>query len=166
MQEIRFGGQLTEEDFRRIQSVAMRKIYAILVVIFAVMLVMTLASGGWREFATNPRAAFVTWLPVVVFIPLLAAIQWFVIRRHWRNNKTIHRPVQGAVSDEAITWNVQDVGSLRFAWDLLLKYRETHSLVLVYQSPNQVLYFPRHYFADENEWETFRALVRAKLPAA
>ena len=163
MHEIRFGGQLTEQDFRRIQAVAMRKLYAIIIVIFAIMLVMNLASGSWHLFATNPSGAFVTWLPVFLFIPAVAVIQWFVIRRHWRSNKTIHQPVHGTVSDEAITWNVEEVGSLRFDWNLLLKYRESQSLVIVFQSPNQFLYFPRHYFAGENEWEAFRSLVRAKL---
>ena len=163
MTEIQFAGQLTENDFRRIQSLAMRKIYAVLGAIFVLLVVMNLASGSWHQFATDPRGAFVTWLPILIFIPAMALIQSFVVRRHWRNNKTIQLPTRGGVSEEAITWNVKDVSSSRFAWDMLLKYRESDALVLVYQSLNQVLYFPRHYFATQEDWEAFRSLVRAKL---
>ncbi len=52
----------------------------------------------------------------------------------------------------------------RFTWDLLLKYREAPSILLIYQGLNQVFYFFPHYFADEAQWQAFRAIVATKLP--
>ena len=71
--------------------------------------------------------------------------------------------VNGEVSDDGVSWNVEGLSTARFPWHLLLKYRESETLVLIYQSLNQVFYFPRHYFQAEGDWLQFRKLVGSKL---
>ena len=64
----------------------------------------------------------------------------------------------------AITWNVEGVGSGRYAWDLLLRYRESPTLLVIHQGLNQVFYFFPNYFADPSHWNDFRRIVASKLP--
>ena len=162
--EIHFAGKLTESDFRRIQMLAARKVWIVFGLIFGVMLVVNLFSGMGRALAQNPVDAVITWMPIVLVIPAIVVLQWFVMRRHWKNNRTIQQPVHGVVSDEGITWDVQDISSSKLPWHLLLRYRDTESLVLVYQALNQVFYFPRHYFSTDQDWSSFKQLVASKLP--
>jgi hypothetical protein len=164
MREINFAGKLTGRDFRQIQLLAMRKIWLVIGIIFVAMLVMNLINGAWREFARNPTGALVTWMPVALVLPFVFVILWFSIRRHWRNNRTIQQPVTGTVSEDGITWNVESLSSAKFPWNFLLKYRASEALVLVYQSLNQVLYFPHHYFSNDSDWNDFRELLASKLP--
>lgn len=138
--------------------------WLIICIVFVGLLMMNLTSGGWRQFAEDGLGAIVRWLPVIVIIPVIIAIQWYTVRRHWRKSRAIQRPVMGVVGPDAITWNVEGLSSSRFTWDLLLKFRASDSLLLVYYSPNQVLYFPRHYFAHARDWSDFQNLLATKLP--
>ena len=118
--EIEFAGKLTEADFRRIQMLAMRKVWLVFGGMFGVMVVVNLLSGMGRALARNPLDAVLTWMPIVLVIPVVAVLQWFGMRRHWRNNRTVQHPVNGLVSDEGITWNVEGLSSSKLPWHLLL----------------------------------------------
>ena len=164
MTEVVFAGCLTEAEFRELQSLAMRKIWFVLAVIFLVLLGLNLLSGGGRTFVENPFAALATWTPVMLMIPVGIAIHRLTVRRHWKSNKILQIPVNGTVSEDEITWNVEGLSSSRLPWTLLLKYRSSESMLLIYHGVNQVLYFPRRYFQSDEEWARFQQIVASKLP--
>ena len=83
---------------------------------------------------------------------------------HWRSNRILQLPVSGVVSEDEITWNIEGHSSGRFPWTLLLSYRSSESMILIYQGINQAFYFPRRYFQSEEEWASFRRIVASKLP--
>jgi hypothetical protein len=119
---------------------------------------------GWRGIAANPTWAATTFGPLLLVVPFSLLLRRVTVRRHWRNNKTLQRPVRGVISEDAIVWNVDGVGSSRFTWDLLLRYRESPALLVIYQGLNQVFYFFPDYFSDASQWNEFRRIVASKLP--
>jgi len=159
MTGITFSGQLTEAEFRTIHGLAARKFRWVIGVFVGIMSIWTYLT------ASNSDAS----LPIWIFLPLIYLVSMFVVprfalRRQWRSNKLLHEPVSGEVNEEGIIWNVTGVLQMNVTWNLLLRYRESPSLVLVYQGLNQVFYFPRRYFANENDWAEFRKLIASKLP--
>jgi hypothetical protein len=164
MTDVAFAGQLTEADYRRLNALVARKVILAWSAALAILVAVQLWQWGWRGLVANPSWAAIVFVPLVLVMPLSLFLRRFTWRRHWRANKTLQKPVRGVVSDEGITWDVDGVASTRFTWDLLLKYREGPSILLVYQGLNQVFYFFPHYFADETQWQAFRAIVARKLP--
>ncbi len=165
MSGIPFAGQLTERDFARINALAARKTWLTIGAIAAAMLGAWLTvGGGWREVVRDPVAASPAFVPFVLLAILIYPLQRLAIWRQWRNNKAMQQPVSGSVSEEGITWNIQGVSNAQFAWKLLLRYRASPSLILIYQGLNQVLYFFPHYFSSEQDWSTFKEIVGRHLP--
>jgi hypothetical protein len=161
--EIHFAGRLTEADFRGINALAARKLWIGVGAIALVLIAGSIVAGGWALVWDSPATAFRMYLPFVLLGPVTVIAHRVTVGRHWRNNKILQQPVNGVVLDDAIVWNVEGISSARAPWNLLLRYRESASLVLVYQGPNQVFYFPMHYFASDSDWTAFRAIVRSKL---
>jgi YcxB-like protein len=164
MTEVAFAGQLTEADYRRVNAVVARKVILAWSGGLALIILVQLWQWGWRGVLANPTWAAIVFVPLILVMPFSLLLRRFTWRRHWRANKTLQKPVRGRVSEEGITWDVDGVASTRFTWDLLLKYREAQSILLIYQGLNQVFYFFPHYFADEAQWQAFRAIVATKLP--
>ena len=163
MTEVAFAGQLTEAGYRRVNAVVARKVVLAWGGGLTLVILVQLWQWGWRGVVDNPTWAAIVFVPLILIIPFSLFLRRFTWRRHWRANKTLQKPVRGVVSEEGITWDVEGVASTRFTWDLLLKYREAPSILLIYQGLNQVFYFFPHYFADEVQWQAFRSLVARKL---
>jgi hypothetical protein len=163
MSEIRFAGQLTEQELRTITALALRKMWLVTGTLMGLLAATALTLGGWDLFHRDPSMAFRTFLPFMIAGPVVFLAQRFGARHQWKNNKIMQRPVNGVVSDDGIMWNIEGLSSMRAPWDLLLGYRESRELLLIYQGPNQVMYFPRRYFSCDDDWLRFRTLVSAKL---
>ena len=164
MSEVTFAGQLTEADYGRVNALVARKVIFVWSAGLALVIVVQLWQWGWSGVLANPTWAAIVFVPLILVVPFSLFLRRFTWRRHWRANKTLQKAVSGTVSDEGITWDVDGVASTRFGWDLLLKYREAPSILLIYQGLNQVFYFFPHYFADEAQWQAVRAIVARKLP--
>jgi hypothetical protein len=164
MREIAFAGQLTEGDYFKIVVLTARKTWLVISALVVVTLAIYLPMGGWQEVRSDPVMGSITLAPFVLWAVLMYPLLRFQIRRQWRNNKAMQQPVAGVVSEEGITWNVEGLSTTRIPWSLLLRYRDQPTLVLVYQGLNQVFYFFRHYFANDDDWAGFRALVSSHLP--
>jgi hypothetical protein len=164
MSEIPFAGQLTQRDFDQIQRLGLRGIRWIIIVAVLLVVVWNLGVIGPRELLAHPGRTAYTWGPFLLVVPAVGFGLRVAFRRQFQTNKVLQAPVNGVVSDEAIVWSVEGLSSMRVPWQLLLKYRASNSLVLVYQSVNQTFYFPRHYFSSQSAWDSFREMVSRKLP--
>jgi YcxB-like protein len=164
MTEVAFAGQLTEADYGCLNALVARKVILAWSAALALVVVVQLWQWGWRGVSENPTWAAIVFGPLILVMPFSLFLRRFTWRRHWRANKVLQKPIRGAVSEEGITWDVEGVASTRFTWDLLLKYREGPSILLIYQGLNQVFYFFPHYFADDAQWQAFRTIVAGKLP--
>jgi hypothetical protein len=161
--EVSFAGQLTEADYRRVNELFARRIIWGWSAGLALLIIVQIWQWGWRGIVGNPTWAAIVFVPLILVIPFSLVLRRFTWRRHWRANKTLHKPVKGTASEEGITWEIEGVASGRFAWDLLLKYRESPSILIIYQGLNQVFYFFPRYFSDDAQWHTFRQLVARRL---
>lgn len=164
MDVIRFAGQLTERDFRRISALAARRVVLAWTAFIAVLIAVLLARWSWDAFLDQPVYTASVFGLLMLTMPLSLALRPLLLRRHWRSNAILRRPVKGEVSDQGITWDVEGVSSNQVPWDLLLRYRESDTAVLVYVGISQFLYFLPHYFSDPTDWQRFRTLVATKLP--
>lgn len=167
---IAFKGQLTEEDWRLVNRlVARRSSRWVLAFALVVVLLVAMPLWTWGSLTTRPDLFLVRAAPLlalfVIWALMLALLPRFVTRYHWRRNKILQQPVRGTVSQAGIDITVENISTVHLPWELLLKYREGKDLLLVYQGPNQVMYFFRKYFATEADWQAVRALVARKLPA-
>ncbi len=103
------------------------------------------------------------WLCFVIFGSKFASK--FVARRAWRNNKLMRLPVHGLISEVGIDYAVENVSTNKFVWEHFGHYREAEKLLLVFSAPNQFLFFSPKFFADDRDWQRFRAVVAGKLPS-
>jgi hypothetical protein len=163
MAEIRFAGQLTERDFTRLSNLVSQKLWLGLAALLGLFTVFLFWQWGWLRIVAYPTQALTTFAPLILVLPLILLLRPLVLRRYWRNNKISQYPVSGSLSDEALTWNVEGLSSGRYPWNLMLAYRDSPSLLLVYQGPNQVFYFLPHFFADDAQWHACRTLVKSRL---
>jgi len=165
MNEILFRGQLTEVEYANVNALAMRKL-RLVVRFFGILYgLITVTSFSWEQFTEQPLASIFNWLWILLFITGGWPIHRLLVRRYWRNNKLLQKPVSGTISEEAINWNVEGLLSSRIPWDLFMKHRVSQSMILVYQGPNQVYYFPRRYFDSDTDWTEFHELVASKVPS-
>jgi hypothetical protein len=164
MRELHFTGQLTESDYRSINALASRKMWIICGVFLLFLLILNIWNGDLQQSLLNPWVTILAWLPLVLMIPVLFIGQRYFVRRHWKSNKVMQRPIKGTASDEGINWEVEGLSSSHVPWDLFLRYRESSNMLLVYQGINQVFYFFPRYFEDDTQWQEFRELVAQKLP--
>ena len=161
MSEINFGGQLTEAEYRQIQALALRKFWG-----FAAVMLAVVVAWNILDFGGISNSGF--WISIVPPFLFVAGF-WMLAprifaRRQFRSNKMIQQPMSGTISEEAFTWNISNLSSSRIPWDLLLRYRKSESLILVYQSTSQVYYFPRRYFSSDQDWIDFQGILAKKLP--
>jgi hypothetical protein len=165
MNEVRFSGRLTENDFRRINALALRGVFWSILAVQGIVLVVAALLAPAIDWAhsSSPRQVAQSLFPFVLIGPAAYLSHRIGVWRHWRNNKLLHQPVNGMVSDDGITWNVEGISKAELPWDLFRRYRRSASLVVVYQGPGQVFYFPRHYFASDEEWTRCGQLVARKL---
>lgn len=85
------------------------------------------------------------------------------IKRMWQSNKMIQAEISGEADQEGIVWR-HTYGELRCPWEIVLKYRESADIFLLYTSINQALLLPRSFFNLEEDWIQFKQLVSEKIP--
>lgn len=81
-------------------------------------------------------------------------------RRTYRQQKNLQRSHQFSWDDQAIFFHSEDYeGKIR--WSDLLKAREDHSMLLLYQSDALFHLFPKRSFSSPEQFNEFRSHVAA-----
>jgi len=164
MPDVTFTGQLTEADFGRLQALHTRRVVQAWSILLTALVAFLAWRWGWKAISAFPADAAMLFLPLVLILPLSLLVRPLVWRRHWLRSKALHQPIKGLLSAEGVRWNSEGLSQNQVPWNLLLHYRASPTLVLLYFSPNQFFYFFPHYFASEADWREFRTLVAQKLP--
>jgi hypothetical protein len=158
MDNIAFQGQLTEADYHKINGLGTRKIvrffYGVNALIFLLLAIPYL--HDLLYFLIHFSPIFLIFVGVIL-------IGYLQVHYAWKKNRIVQMPFNGFVSEDAITWNVENVSSNSIGWHLLLHYRSSKSIVVVYMGVNQILYFLPRFFASEADWLCFRDLLSKKL---
>ncbi|HET9217796.1 MAG TPA: YcxB family protein [Terriglobia bacterium] len=164
MRQIPFAGQLTQRDLVAVNALATRKFRLFLRIGGIILILVNLQLFTWNSFMANPLSVgFLAtgFLLIAIFGGPPARLG---VHRAWTSNKLIQRSVQGAVSEEGMKWSIEGISSSEIPWDLLLRYRASNSMVLLYQGANQYYCVLRRYFVNDSDWADFKKIVADKLP--
>jgi hypothetical protein len=153
---IEFGGQLSKRDFYAMQRLGMGKMrffgWYLLICIVAIV-----ATGGLRSI--HLPSDLVKLIPMALILGIFFVGVPLSIERNWKKNPRVREAVSGRVGDDGISWqSVYQKGE--FPWHAMLRWRAGKTLVLVYTSPQQAMFFPRHFFQSDSDWTTFRGTVK------
>jgi hypothetical protein len=125
--------------------------------LFAFTVVGPLATG----------ASIRPWLPVWV-VALLIAIVFVVlprlgIERALKTNKLLQEPIEGTAAEDAIRLTTS-LSSATLPWGSFYQVKASPRMVLLYQASNLYNMFPREFFEQEEDWQTFRSWALEKVP--
>jgi hypothetical protein len=162
--EIPFSGQITQKDFLQAQSLHRKSSKAPIVLggIFIVLLITSLI------IAFSEPVLFGSALPILVVFAIIIVASWgiphFQAINIWKNTKSYQKPMSGIVMSHQIDFQgAHSQGSV--SWEAYFDYKRSSNMLLLYQSPNVMSIFPRTFFDDDTDWETFVKLVEDKVSA-
>jgi hypothetical protein len=160
-----FSGSLSHARFVEIQR-AMTPWWGRLYMtwLFLSVLQFSLGERGFLDTLGDPVELLSVFIFSTAGILFLWALTRFVWRRSWRRNMALLGDVTGLAGAEHILWRTQLADS-QFQWRKFTRARTTPELLLLHYSPRCALYFPREFFASDEQWTAFRALVDSKLPS-
>jgi hypothetical protein len=162
---IRFQGSFTRETLLRAVRLTMGR-YRRLRWYFGAMLVIAFFGSVVVPLLNGAPFDPVTLLPPLVFVILLGLVIWSpyaAVDRSLKTNKLIQEPLEGHADETGVYFSTPHSRS-DLPWDLFHKAVMSDSMVLLGQSSAQFYPFPREFFASDEDWSAFQALVREKAP--
>lgn len=104
----------------------------------------------------------VIWLAVALTGTMLLITGWNLKKKKQRDEHSDEEQIAGRIDPEGIFIS-QTAGETRLSWAKLNHYRIMDSALVLYDLENEAYYFPRTFFATENDWLTFRAQIHRRL---
>ncbi len=161
---IMFSGQLTEREFFQIQKFLLWPILK--KIVFAVVaLLLAFALLVWHRISLHPASFAIQFGPILLFLILFIVFLRASIRKQWQKNNLIKAHISGSANENNIEWHCGDFSQTQYRWDMFQKYRQSDNLILIFQAPNQAIFFPRSFFANDTDWARFKELVATKVTA-
>jgi hypothetical protein len=131
MENIAFQGQLTEADYHKISGIGRRKIVGFCYGIIALTWLLLAI-----PYLHDPLYFLIHFSPVTLIFVGVLLLGYLQTHYAWKKNRIAKIPFNGFVSEDAITWNVENISSNSIGWHLLLHYRASKSIVVVYLGVN------------------------------
>jgi hypothetical protein len=161
---IQFNGTWTEEQFKRFHQLSMPPSYRWMLKWFPWCWLGLFAFTILLNFAYKiDFKLVVNLLLLLVFWFSFSKLMEYNIKQAWQSNKLIKGEISGVIDQTEIIWK-NAYGETRYPWEILLNYRETTDIVLLYIAINQAIMVPRNFFQSEEDWQQFRQLIVEKLP--
>jgi hypothetical protein len=81
----------------------------------------------------------------------------------WRLSDEKDRNQEGLITETHIVqkWKF---GEHKYSWAIINDFLLSHDVMLLFDNSRIFQFFPKHFFASEDDWQAFLALVREKLP--
>jgi len=162
---IPFSGSLTKQQFLYVQRNLLPgwlNYWPIAAVILGLTAFNISVGTGWSTFVRNPLAAWDDVLAaaiIVVIIPLVFRRAW---GKAWKQNLELHGDIAGEVHSGGVTWKTA-VTTSNFPWDKFVKAKVLPDLILLFYTPRCAYYFPRSFFASEDNWQTFSRAMASRF---
>jgi len=164
---IKFGGQLTSDDYLAANKLHMRTRgwKRMLWIVFWVLLgVGALLSADIA--IQDPNAG----LPPLLLILLIAGVQLFVrllylprhVRRVYSQQRNLQLPFESVCTDSGIESSNAN-STNRLPWNHLIRWKEGPALFVVYQSDLIFNIVPKRCFAEPDLVDAFRSLLTERL---
>jgi len=159
-----FRGELTEREFRRVQS-ALLPFWARAYVLAPACVFVFIAIGvGWPAVFADPLAAFPELFFGLMVLVFAAFITWRSRRKQWQTNAQLHGQVSGQLTARGLEWNTSTTKA-EFPWSKLTHFTASEELVLIFFAPRCAFYFPKSFFATDDAWHSFKGLLATHLSA-
>lgn len=157
-----FKGVLTKSQYYIMQKLARPWWTRFYVLVPCLFYTFVSIGVGWTTLFKNPYSAVSYLIEAAVVTSAIMLFDHFFRNRAWRRTQEIQGEIYGVANEGGIEWN-SSLTSSKYPWNKLLKAKESSEMILVFITPRNVFYFPRKFFASENEWEMFKLLVCRKL---
>jgi 4-amino-4-deoxy-L-arabinose transferase-like glycosyltransferase len=156
--DISFAGQVTRTH--ALQAYALHrppsKVPWVGGIVFVFVLIVT-GMVSWSK-----PALLGTSLPILAFLAILTVVSWwlprFQVTNSWKHSKTLQKPLSGTITPDRIHFDTAYSES-SMAWAAYTYYKRSADMVLLYLSPHQFHLFPKVFFTNDADWETFNKLV-------
>lgn len=154
--ELPFHGQLTREEFERINRV-MQPLW-----MRWWMLVLGILLTGVILSTSIDRA-----LPLsVVFALLFGGVQFLVFRKlvrsAWEKTASVRKPLSGVVTEDGISYGLDDgSSSAKYGWKDLVKVKIRDDFALLFIGPGLSFILMSRFFASSDDWTRFKEMVNA-----
>jgi YcxB-like protein len=165
MSAIVFSGSVTRENYLRAVRLAtgpnrQAKILLALsgAILFTFSVVLPLA------YSQDVSSWYPVWGVLVVLAFLFFVVPRIAIDRALKTNKLLQQPFEGTAAEDAIRMTTPN-SSVTLPWEVFYQVKEAPKMILLYQGSNLYNLFPREFFANEEDWQTFRSWALAKVPS-
>jgi hypothetical protein len=162
--KIPFAGQLTQQQYVHAQYVHQQgssraRVAERLMLMFVVLVVLI-------SLAVVPSLLRLVF-PIILFGIFFVSFRWLspriIIATTWRHHKSLQAPMAGSVTPSGISYDASHFKG-EVDWTMFLKYKQSPTLVLLYQSPLVFNLFPRSFFRTDEDWNGFLTLVKDRVP--
>jgi len=164
MSEIAFSGSVNRENYLRAVRLATgpnREAKVTLgifgALLFAASVVGPLAAG----------ASIRPWLPFWGIVAVVAVLFFYLrrvgVNQALKTNKLLQEPIAGSAAEDAVRMTTAS-STTTLPWQSFYRVKASPDMVLLYQGANLFNMFPREFFQQEEEWQTFRSWALAKVP--
>jgi hypothetical protein len=88
----------------------------------------------------------------------------YYIWKYWNQSKVIKEPRSGVVSDKGIITSSKS-GNANITWDYFIKYKISPDMIILHSTTLTSNIFPRSFFENDNDWESFVEMVKNNVPS-
>src|SRR5205085_8951380 len=82
----------------------------------------------------------------------------------FESNQVMRSPLRGTADENGLAL-VSEYADTKTPWSIYTQATASPRMVLLYQSTSQALFIPRGFFASEDDWNRFVALVQENVKA-
>lgn len=158
--EINFKGALSEDDYKKVNKVhyPYKKLGLLLKILIPIMIFAVIINFS------KDRDTSIFLLILIVFWSYILILRKYRIRKYWKACKAIKEHCSGVVNEKGIAITGETFTSNR-TWDYFTKYKASSDTVLLYQSYALTHAFPRSFFENDSDWDSFVQIVRNNVPS-
>ena len=158
--EINFKGALSKDEYIKALKLhyPYKKLRPLLIIFIPLMILAVVIN-----FSTNREISYFFLFLIFYYIFFLVRTK-YRIKKYWNQCKAIKEYRSGVVSEQGIavsgeTWNSNET------WDYFVKHKLSPEMVLIYETSFAMHIFPRSFFENDNDWESFIQIVKNKVPS-
>jgi YcxB-like protein len=159
---VNFRGMLTKKQFSTMQKALLPKWARWYVILPGYFYVFLFSTYDWRTLLKHPLWAVPDLLIAVVGLMCTWGLIVYLSGRAWKTTTNLQGEIHGQVNESGIEWNTA-ISSSKFPWAKLLRVKETEQMLLVLYTPRCAFYFPRNFFASDDEWLALKNLLASRL---
>ncbi len=107
----------------------------------------------------------ITLLIVAYFLLQPYISSFFTAAGLWKN-PAMQKPLAGVISSQCITYINATKEREEIAWENFAKKQMTKDLIVLLTADGVLLFFPRHFFKTDNDWQRVKQWVDFKVVEA